>query len=117
MQLNWNRCNNNTIWCDLNRVNLDHEHFNGLGGVYIIWHTGTNPATVRVGQGVIRDRLAAHRQDNEVQAYVSFGLRVTWASVSESFRDGVEAYLAQTLNPLVGQRFPNVTPIEVNLPW
>lgn len=31
--------------------------------------------------------------------------------------EGVEKYLANTLNPVVGERFPERTPIEVNLPW
>jgi len=29
----------------------------------------------------------------------------------------VEAYLGSTLNPTVGERFPDVPQIQVNLPW
>jgi hypothetical protein len=116
MQVSWNKCKGDN-WCGLNTVNLDHSHFDGMEGVYIIWHGGDSPATVRVGKGVIRDRLAAHRQDPEVQSYDHLNLLATWASVSANYRDGVEAYLANTLNPLVGERFPNVSPITVNLPW
>ena len=88
-----------------------------MEGVYIIWHAGQNPATVRVGQGVIRDRLAEHREDDEVQAYKERALYVTWASVSAQYWDGVEVYLGEKLMPLVGERFPKTKPIEVNLPW
>ena len=116
MQVQWNKCQGNE-WCPLNTVDLDHSHFNNMEGVYIIWHGGSNPATVRVGQGVIRDRLKAHRNDPQISAYANLGLLVTWASVSQSQRDGVEAYLAQKLNPKVGERFPTRAPIEVNLPW
>lgn len=88
-----------------------------MEGVYVIWYGGQNPATVRVGQGVIRDRLQAHRNDPEVQSYAHLSLYVTWASVLARERDGVEAYLAQQLRPVVGERFPQRHPIPVNLPW
>jgi len=88
-----------------------------MEGVYIIWHGGSKPATVRVGQGIIKDRLAAHRTDPQVQAYAQLGLFVTWASIPETYRHGVEAFLAAKLNPIVGERFPNVVPIDINLPW
>jgi len=88
-----------------------------MEGVYIIWHAGPNPATVRVGQGVIKDRLSFHRNDPEILAYKNFGLFATWASVSNENCDGVERYLAESLKPKVGTQFPDVYPIEVNLPW
>lgn len=116
MTLFWNKCTGE-VWCKLTTVNLAHDHFNEMSGVYIIWHGGSNAATVRVGQGYIRDRLNAHRNDPKVQNYKNLTLYVTWASVTESQRDGVEAYLWQRLSPKVGERTPNSTPIEVNLPW
>jgi hypothetical protein len=88
-----------------------------MEGVYVIWHGGQSPATIRMGQGVIRDRLQAHRNDSGVQAYAHLRLYVTWASVLARDRDGVEAYLAQQLQPLIGERFPQRLPIPVNLPW
>jgi hypothetical protein len=116
MQLDWNNCEGDE-WCPLNTVNLAHSHFADMEGVYIIWHSGETPATVRVGQGVIKDRIAAHRNDSEVQAFVNLELYVTWASVSQASLDGIEAYLAERLNPKVGERFPDREHIEVNLPW
>ena len=116
MNVEWIKCKGDK-WCTLATVNLQDRHFDGLEGVYIIWHGGSNPATVRAGQGVIRDRLATHRNDREVQAFSHLNLLVTWASVESAYRDGVEAFLADQLNPKVGERFPNRTPIEVNLPW
>lgn len=87
-------------------------------GVYVIWHGGQNPRTVRVGQGDIADRITAHRTDQQILAYRSYGtLAVTWAAVSYWEMDGVERYLADQLRPLVGDRFPSVAPIPVNLPW
>ncbi len=116
MNVNWNKCQGNA-WCPLKTVNLDNSHFVDIEGVYIIWHGGQKPKTVRIGQGVIRDRLRAHRDDSEIQAYSQHGLFVTWANVDARNRDGVEAYLANTLAPLVGERFPDVTTVAVNLPW
>ena len=116
MEVNWIKCEGNK-WCSLNTVNLDHPHFNNMDGVYIIWHGGTNPATVRIGQGVMKDRLLAHRNDKQIQNYQNLGLYVTWAAVSKQSQDGVEAYLAQQLKPKVGERYPNVTLVCVNLPW
>ena len=116
MILNWIKCQGD-VWAPLNTVSLSHSHFDSMDGVYIIWHGGNNSKTVRVGQGNIRNRLEAHRIDPKVQAYTHFGLYVTWASVPEDSYNGVEAYLAQKLNPVVGERFPDVTPIPVNLPW
>ena len=116
MNILWNECEGG-VWCPLNSVNLGHHHFNNLIGVYVIFHSLHNPRTVRVGQGSIKDRIEAHRTDPEVQAYNNLGLYVTWASVQTSDLDGVEVFLAQYLKPLVGEKFPNVPPIPVNLPW
>ena len=115
MIVHWNKCEGN-VWCKLNEVDLSNSHFNCMTGVYVICHGGNNPRTVRVGQGFIKDRIAAHRADPEVQVYNHLGLYVTWARIPANFLNGVEAFLAQQLNPLVGQRFPNVPIIPVNLP-
>ncbi|MCC7004487.1 hypothetical protein IT397_01030 [Candidatus Nomurabacteria bacterium] len=84
-----------------------------MEGVYIIWQ-GNGPV-IRVGQGIIRDRLSAHRRDTAITAYQN--LYVTWAPVSAIYRNGVERYLANILKPRVGDAFPNVNPIPAFLPW
>ncbi len=88
MNVEWIKCEGDK-WCGLNTVNLQDSHFDGLEGVYIIWHVGSNPASVRVGQGIIRDRLADHRNDEDIQAYAHMELFATWASVFAQYRDGV----------------------------
>ena len=114
--LNWIKCDENA-WCDFLNVNLAHSHFDGMEGVYVIWHGGAPPNVVRVGQGVIRDRIMQHRQDLQILAYSGYGLFVTWASVLSNQTDGVERYLGDKLAPKVGERQPDVIPIQVNLPW
>ena len=80
IQLNWIKCTND-VWCTLANVNLSHEYFQGLEGVYVIWHGGDGHShnVVKVGQGVIADRLSSHRNDPEIQAYARNALYVTWA--------------------------------------
>jgi len=112
MQLAWQKCQGD-VWGTFMDVDLSHIHFNNMEGVYIIWQA--NGPVVRVGQGIIRDRLTAHRNDRAITAYPS--LHVTWAPVSVLHRNGVERYLANTLNPKVGDAFPNVIPMQVLLPW
>ena len=116
LQVNWGNCIGD-VWCSLNQVDSTHAAF-GQSGVYVIWHGGQTPKVVRVGQAtVFRDRLADHRKDAAIQQYARYGLYVTWAPVAQAKRDGVERYLAGRLSPLVGSRFPDATPISVNLPW
>jgi hypothetical protein len=113
-ELYWVKSKGND-WLSLDRVNLDLV---STTGAYIIWHSGPTPRTVRVGQGDIKTRLSAHRLDPKIGAYRPHGgLWVTWAAVSPAALNGVERYLAEQLRPLVGDRFPDVTPIPVNLPW
>ena len=114
-QLNWIKCDGNT-WCPLLTLNLAHSHFNGLDGVYIIWHGGPTPRTVYVGQGNIKDRLSAHRVDPQILKYSTFGLFTTWANVDTQSQDGVERYLADSLSPLEGTHHPVALPIPVTLP-
>jgi hypothetical protein len=116
VQVDWIKCGNGGNWCPLETLNLDSV--GDVSGVYVIWHEGNPARVVRVGQGKIKDRLSAHRNDNEILQYRRNGtLRVTWASVSSNQRDGVERYLAQTWPPLVGDAFPYALPIAVNSPW
>lgn len=115
LRVNWIKSVEDT-WLGLHTVDLSHSHFDNLSGVYLIWHRGATPHYVRVGQGAIRDRLSSHRNDDEINTYQHLGLSVTWASVPTKQLNGVEAYLAAQCKPLVGERFPNVTPISVNLP-
>jgi hypothetical protein len=116
LQLEWIKCEGNQ-WCNLLTLNLSHSHFTGLEGVYIIWHGGQQPWTVYVGQGTIAQRLAEHRQNQQILEYSPRGLFVTWARVDARFRDGVERFLAERLQPRLGARSPQADPVMVNLPW
>lgn len=100
---------------------LDFETFNISGvsgsGVYIIWHAGQPSRILKVGQGDIKARLLAHRNDRTITDFSRFGvLKVTWAIVPAAQLDGVERYLGDYWKPLVAERFPDVVPIAVNQP-
>ena len=119
MTLTWARCGEH--WCSFDRLKLDA--LEGEVGVYAIWHDGsTNPpynqaAWVRIGEGDIAERIREHRLDANITAYSVYGdLRVTWAIIGRrQTRRGVERFLADRLRPIVGE-YPDVAPIEVNLP-
>ena len=114
----WVKCENNA-WCSLYQVDLRHNYYDNLVGVYIIWYWDNlgNPITVKIGQGNIKNRIIAHRRDPQIQAYAHMNLLVTWTSIPSHLLDGVEAYLGKVLKPRVGSLFPNVKPTPVGLPF
>ncbi len=116
MKLNWIKCEGDQ-WCALMSVNLDGSHFDDMKGVYVIWHGGSDARTVRVGQGDIKDRLSAHRNDTSITRHgKNATLYATWAPAELQYRDGIERYLFDSLKPLEGELAPAAKPIQVNLP-
>src|SRR5271163_1540663 len=83
-------------WCPFETVNLATV---STKGIYIIWYNGSPGRVVRLGQGDIAIRIAAHRIDRLVTAYGDRGLLVTWATVPTHLMDGVERYLANQYPP------------------
>ena len=79
LRLSWGKCNEDK-WCPLNTVDLDSPVLKQSGSS-VIWHGGTKPRTVYVGQGKFDDPLRSHQQDARIQAYKAHGLYVTWAPV------------------------------------
>ncbi len=113
----WEKCKKGT-WCTLSELDLDHEHFNDMVGVYVIWQGEENSVALRVGQGLIRESLVRERNNEDLLAYrEQHELYVTWAEVNPRFRDGVLRYVSEALKPQLGKSYPNVRPIRVNLPW
>lgn len=115
LQLKWMKSLDNK-WLDFARLDLSQVRGSG---VYVIWHGGTNPRVVRVGQGALAERFAQHRNSSRLMWYATQGkLLTTWAEVSSaSHRDGIETYLTQLFSPLLADRLPNVSPIPVRSPF
>ena len=113
--LEWNKCKAGT-WCILAELDLGHEHFDDMEGVYVIWYGEESAVALRVGYGYIRNCLANERNDTNVLAYKQDEVYVTWGKVGPKFRDGVAKYVASALQPELESSSPDVKPIEVNIP-
>lgn len=107
-------------WYSLTSTNFSNVI---VTGVYLIWHAGSPGQSgrwVKVGQGKtgnVGSRLTAHKADPAIVTYQRYGeLYATWATVPTDQVDGVERFLGDHLKPLVGDRFPDATPIPVNIP-
>lgn len=103
-------------WLNLSNLDLTNLH---ATGVYIIWHGGENPRIVRIGQGNIAARLAAHRLNHQIMRYVESGpMMVTWAEIdAQATRDGVEVHLVNQFTPLIKDKTAEVRPLQANSPF
>ena len=104
-------------WCNLETLNLEQEHFDGMQGVYVIWKGKDNRQVIYVGRGTIKDRLYKHRNDPRITKFGISKLYVTWASVHYGYQQGVEYFLASVLTPDIGEHYSITPPIPVNLPF
>ena len=111
----WNKCKAGT-GCTLSELDLGHEHFDDMEGVYVVWHGDANPAALRVGYGYIRNCLANERNDKDALAYKQNEIYVTWGKAGRKFCGGVVRYIADVLQPELESSSPDVEPIEVNIP-
>jgi type II secretory ATPase GspE/PulE/Tfp pilus assembly ATPase PilB-like protein len=115
LRLDWGTAKDGS-WCDLLSLKPESPEFKGLEGVYVLWHGGSEPGMVRVGQGEIRERLSFLLQDAGVLKFKGLGLFLTWAAVERRKRDGVERFLQDRLQPKLKAPAPKAPPIAVNLP-
>jgi hypothetical protein len=106
-----------------NRLDLAREGLDALAeapeicttrsGVYVI---RDSIGTRRVGQeNPLPARLGANRRAQTLLEAV--GARIHWAAVATADLAGVEAYLGRMMRPRDAERFPDVPPIPVNLPF
>ena len=90
--ISWLKCQG-SVWCYLDSVNITHKHFDKLEGIYLIWHGGKNARVVKIGQGLIRNKIKKFRTDSEVLKYKKFNLYVTWAKVEREQRWNIEVFM------------------------
>lgn len=115
MQLNWI-----TEFKDGGRITFDTVKLDTITakGAYVIYQLGNPGRTVYVGKGDVAERLGCHRDDARFNAHrAKSTLYVAFASVPAASQEGVEKYLATRLQPLVGERHPDVQEIAVNSPF
>ena len=96
---------------------LEGELAVGAEGIYMIWHGGENPAVVCVGQGNIKNELAARRQEQKILQHKDKGLFVSWAEVCSAYREGAQKYLMNLWQPKLSEAHFNLLPVKVNSPW
>jgi len=112
----WYKCQG-SIWCELTKLDLQHEVLKKAEGVFIIWSGTKERKVLKVGSGLIRAALMNARTDISIQAFVNHGVFVTWADVGALKRSGVELYLINHLKPLIVPVTPKAIPIKIKLPW
>ena len=125
----WQRCLKNSLWCQFNEKLLSNgrfetrlgDHSVNISGIYIIWTGIDNRTVLKVGSGIIKDKLEAHLRDPEIQAYEPTRLYVTWASTLsvigvEEIQKGVEKFLDIVFKPKLAEHLPDVDLVMVNLP-
>ena len=102
----------NQSWCKLNTLNLEKV---STSGVYIIWKSNRKNNVIQIGQGEISTVLQRLRNSPKI---TQFGddLFVTWASVPEQYRDGVERYLYEQYSPASIDNITNSRLVYVNTP-
>ena len=100
-------------WWLFRDLDTRHPQWSSLYGVYIVT---ASMNVLKVGQGWIMDRLYRHQGDTRIADPKHGVISVAWAQVSTQYVDGVERYLADELSPLIGDAYPDVKPIAVNLP-
>ena len=130
MTVHWQKCIKNSLWCQFNEKLLNDgrlearlgDYSVGISGVYIIW-TGTdnNRTVLKVGSGIIKDKLAADLKNPDIQAHKPTRLYVTWASTlsaigSEKIQKGMEKFLEIVFKPKLVEYLPDVDLVMINLP-
>lgn len=129
--VHWQKCIKNSLWCPFNEKLLNDgrlearlgDYSAGISGIYIIW-TGTdnnNRTVLKVGSGIIRDKLAADLKNPDIQAHQPTRLYVTWASTlsaigPEKIQKGIEKFLEIVFKPKLVEYLPDVDLVMVNLP-
>lgn len=116
MATNWYRCKGD-IWCELFKLDLDHEVLRKAEGVFILWTGQKDRKILKVGSGLVRSHLLSAKSDLAIQAFANIGVFVSWIDVGMLKRGGVEAYLLNTLKPLIVSATPKSIAIKIKLPW
>ena len=114
--IDWEKCKRGS-WCTFSELDLDHEHFDEMEGVYVIWQGEENPVALRVGQGYIKDCLV--KEQNNIEMWTAkqrSEIYVTWGEVNREFCNGVVRYIAEVVQAELSSPHQDVDPVEVNLP-
>ena len=116
----WIKNTQNNEWFDFLRLNLGAPYFaNGKKGVFIIWYVSPGASKViKIGSGVLAEQLKNLRLNPQILEFSKSGpLKVSWVAVNGVLKEehllGVERYLYDAYNPLVGEK-NSAEPIPIN---
>lgn len=114
-QLSWRNGVPGFNWHSLSSLNLGT--INDIG-IYVIKTGLAFEYTVYVGQGDVSQRLSTHLRESSVTRHtrVTGNLWVAWAPVQQKYRNGIERYLHDQLNPRESSCWTTDPSIQVNLP-
>lgn len=98
----WAR-NRNGKYFRLIRFDPVVEGLRGIGGVFVIWHSGVKPRWVYVAMtnDLAPDMEAAMDRDDIMEYDINGGLFITWSPIKPEFRPGVFRYLHENMDTLV----------------
>ncbi|MBY0432401.1 MAG: hypothetical protein K2Q10_14490 [Rhodospirillales bacterium] len=84
-------------------MTLNTKSLSKVGGVYVIWHAGVNPAWLYCGLNHnIGLALTLARDEPAISVYEpQGGLYVTWSPIAEPYRPGVQRYLRAVMKPVI----------------
>ncbi len=93
-------------WCDFWELDLDSV--GNVLGVYIVWGDSVVPYVIYVGKGEIAERIEKHRRKKDFIRCKDDGEKmfVTWQEFPDKELRGREKYLANLLQPEIGERHP-----------
>ena len=114
IQVYWTRCSGGG-WCELERVDVSAIQ---ASGVHIVWHGGSSPRVIRVGEGNIAELIGTDRANGAILSYRQAGaLHVTWAVVDRHLRTGVARFVANRTLPRVSEPPRVATAVPCNMPF
>lgn len=79
------------------------EGLRGIGGVFVVWHSGVKPRWVYVAMANdLAPAMEAVMDRDDIMEYdINGGLFITWSPIKDKFRPGVLRYLHENMDTLV----------------
>ena len=116
LEVKWERTDQ-CYWHELMKLDFSEPSYNRLRGIFIIWHGGSEPRVIYIGQGNIAKVLEKLRLRREIENFESLGLYVTWAKFKPEQMNGVHRFLNDKLRPMLSMSKIEEHQIYVNLPF
>ncbi len=105
----------------LSLLNPDELGLAGIGGVYLLWHSGLKPEWITVGKSTdLGSDLDSLLDNDDIEYYEKRGgIFVAWSQIRPEFQDGVLRFLIDDMDLLIApakKPARNIKPIPVYAP-